>query len=248
MLHDRFLLFRSPIESIRVRNPGDEARISAAQALPPQSRRLRDPRAVEALMASSAENGGGEGERMTGCRRTVFRGCTLCEATCGLALEVEGDRIVSVRGDEDDVFSHGYVCPKGIAIADVHHDPDRLRTPVRRTPDGTFEPIGWDEAFALVARAAHGASARSTAPTRSRVYMGNPIVHNHGALLLRGGFRAARSARATASAPARRTRARASPRRIISTAARWSSRCPTSTARTTSSASAPTPWCRTAAS
>src|SRR4029077_7530609 len=101
MLHDRFLLFRSPIESIRVRNLGDEARISAAQALPPQSRRLRDPRAVEALMASSAENGGGEGERMTGCRRRVFRGCTLCEASCGLALELEGDRIVSVRGDEE---------------------------------------------------------------------------------------------------------------------------------------------------
>ncbi len=120
-------------------------------------------------------------------RRTAYRSCTLCEATCGLALDVEGDRIVSVRGDDDDVFSRGYVCPKGVAIAGVHHDPDRLRTPVRRHADGRFAPIGWDEAFALVAdrlsalRARHGADAIA-------LYMGNPIIHNHGALLLRSGF------------------------------------------------------------
>ncbi len=124
---------------------------------------------------------------MTTTRRTVYRSCTLCEATCGLVLEVDGDRIVSVRGDEDDVLSRGYICPKGVAIAGVHHDPDRLRTPLRRAADGRFEPIGWDEAFALVAarlsalRAAHGADAVA-------VYMGNPIVHNHGAILLRAGF------------------------------------------------------------
>ena len=59
--------------------------------------------------------------------RTVFRTCTLCEAMCGLSFEVDGDRIVSVGPDHDDVFSHGYICPKGTAIADVHDDPDRLR-------------------------------------------------------------------------------------------------------------------------
>lgn len=63
---------------------------------------------------------------------------------CGLKIEIEDDRIVSVRGDEDDPFSQGYICPKGVSIGDVHHDPDRLRTPVRRMPDGGFEPIGWD--------------------------------------------------------------------------------------------------------
>jgi anaerobic selenocysteine-containing dehydrogenase len=116
--------------------------------------------------------------------RTVFRTCTLCEACCGLQLEVEGDRIVSVRPDHEDVLSGGYVCPKGIAIKDVHDDPDRLRAPLRRTPDGAFVPCSWDEAFTLVAerlrgiRAAHGANAVG-------VYVGNPIVHNHGALLLR---------------------------------------------------------------
>ena len=62
---------------------------------------------------------------------TVYRSCTLCEATCGVAIEVEGDRVVSVRGDDADPFSKGYICPKGTALADLHHDPDRLRQPMR---------------------------------------------------------------------------------------------------------------------
>lgn len=120
----------------------------------------------------------------TGTRRTVFRSCTLCEATCGLRFDLDGDEILSVRGDDDDVFSHGYICPKGVAIADLHRDPDRLRTPMRRDAQGAFHPIGWDEAFDLITarlsavRAQHGGDAIA-------VYMGNPIVHNHGASLLR---------------------------------------------------------------
>ncbi len=119
--------------------------------------------------------------------RTVFRTCTLCEAMCGLKLELKGDRIVSVRGDEDDPFSRGYICPKGVSIGEVHHDPDRLRTPVKRMPDGGFAPIGWEDAFALVERrlqairATDGADAIAT-------YMGNPIINNYGVLLLRAGF------------------------------------------------------------
>jgi len=119
--------------------------------------------------------------------RTVHRTCTLCEATCGLSMEVDGDRIVSVRGDDDDVFSHGYVCPKGIAIADIHHDPDRLRRPMRRTPDGSFVPVGWDEALDLVAtrlaaiRKAHG-------PDAIGFYWGNPTGNNHGAVLMMDAF------------------------------------------------------------
>jgi anaerobic selenocysteine-containing dehydrogenase len=88
--------------------------------------------------------------------RTVFRSCTLCEAACGLRFEVEGDRITSVRPDPDDVLSHGYVCPKGVAIADVHHDPDRVRRPLVRGADGAI-------------RAAHGADAIG-------IYVGNPIA------------------------------------------------------------------------
>ena len=119
--------------------------------------------------------------------QTVFRTCTLCEAMCGLEFAVEDNRILSVRADADDVFSHGYVCPKGVAIAAVHDDPDRLRQPMRRTPSGDFERIGWDEALALAAerlsaiRARHGRDAIA-------VYFGNPVVHNHGALALREGF------------------------------------------------------------
>jgi anaerobic selenocysteine-containing dehydrogenase len=103
---------------------------------------------------------------------------------CGLRFEVDGQRIVSVAPDEDDVFSKGYICPKGAAIASLYNDPDRLRAPMRRTPAGDFEPIGWDEAFELTARklreirAQYGGNAIG-------LYMGNPMVHNHGALVLR---------------------------------------------------------------
>src|SRR5262249_55931089 len=104
--------------------------------------------------------------------------------------EVEDDRVLSVRGDEADPFSKGYVCPKGVAIAEVHHDPDRLRTPVRRTSDGRFVPIGWDAALDLVAerlndvRTRHGNDAVG-------FYWGNPTGNNHGALLLLSAFTSA---------------------------------------------------------
>src|SRR5690349_19078029 len=120
-------------------------------------------------------------------QRTVFRTCTLCEAMCGLKLELERDRIVLVRGDEDDLFSKGYICPKGVAIGDVHHDPDRLRTPLKRAADGSFAPIGWEEAFDLIGERLHAVRAKGGADAIA-VYMGNPIIHNYGAGLLRAGF------------------------------------------------------------
>ncbi len=119
--------------------------------------------------------------------RTVYRTCSLCEAMCGLAFDVEGDRVVAVRPDEEDVLSHGFVCPKGMAIPAVQDDPDRLRTPMRRTASGDFEPISWEDALALAAerlnaiRAQHGSDALG-------IYIGNPVVHNHGALTIRAGL------------------------------------------------------------
>lgn len=110
-----------------------------------------------------------------------FRTCTLCEAMCGIVIEHEGDRILAIRGDPDDPFSRGHLCPKAVALQDLHHDPDRLRTPVRRE-GARWIPIGWDEAFDAVARQlqsvqrAHGSDAVA-------VYLGNPTAHSLGALL-----------------------------------------------------------------
>lgn len=78
---------------------------------------------------------------------TVHRTCTLSEATCGLTFQADGDRILSVRPDPHDPISKGYVCPKGIAIAGVHDDPDRLSQPLRRIARGSFAPIAWKEAL-----------------------------------------------------------------------------------------------------
>ena len=61
-----------------------------------------------------------------------YRACNLCEASCGLEITVEANRVIGIRGDVQDPFSGGYLCPKGVALQDLTHDPDRLRRPVRR--------------------------------------------------------------------------------------------------------------------
>ncbi|BBT18394.1 oxidoreductase [Metapseudomonas otitidis] len=112
-----------------------------------------------------------------------YRACHLCEAICGLAIETEdradGSRhILSIKGDPQDSFSRGHICPKAVALQDIQNDPDRLRQPMRRA-GSEWQPIGWDEAFALVAerladiQARHGQQAVA-------VYQGNPSVHNYG--------------------------------------------------------------------
>jgi anaerobic selenocysteine-containing dehydrogenase len=114
--------------------------------------------------------------------RAHFQTCPLCEATCGITVTVDGDRVVDVRGDEQDPFSKGYICPKAAALADLHHDPDRLRRPMVR--EGTsWREVSWDEAFDLVGhrlreiRAQHGKDALA-------VYQGNPTAHNLGLVTL----------------------------------------------------------------
>src|SRR2546429_4258481 len=82
--------------------------------------------------------------------RTSYRTCPLCEATCGLEITTSNGDVTGIRGDAEDVFSHGFLCPKGVALKALHEDPDRLRGPVRRTQGGDFEAVGWDEAFAEI--------------------------------------------------------------------------------------------------
>ena len=74
--------------------------------------------------------------------RLAYRTCPLCEATCGLEIAIQNGRAVSVRGDKDDVFSRGYLCPKGAALADLHYDPDRLRHPLIKR-NGDWAEVGW---------------------------------------------------------------------------------------------------------
>src|SRR5262245_15998632 len=136
--------------------------------------------------------------------KTVLRSCNLCEAGCGLEMDVEGDQILAVRPDEHDPVSRGYVCPKGMAIAEIHHDPDRLHRPVRRGADGGFHEIGWDEAFALVGerlraiRGTHGSDAIG-------VYFGNPLVHNYSGVMMVGALVAAIGTRNRTSASSQDT-------------------------------------------
>lgn len=113
--------------------------------------------------------------------RIEYRTCPLCEATCGLEITVKGDTVQRIRGDRDDVFSHGFICPKGSTLKQLEADPDRLRTPQIRTETG-WRSATWDEAFRLIEErlppiiAQHGNNAVG-------VYLGNPNVHNLSGIL-----------------------------------------------------------------
>ena len=113
---------------------------------------------------------------------THFRTCPFCEATCGLEIETNAGEVVSIRGDDEDVFSHGFICPKATGLKALREDPDRLRTPLRKRADGSFEEISFDEAFAEIDRRLspileqHGRNAVA-------VYLGNPNAHNLGAMV-----------------------------------------------------------------
>ena len=106
---------------------------------------------------------------------THHRICPLCEACCGLEIKVQDRKVISIRGHDADVFSAGYICPKGVALKDLHEDPDRLRTPLIKR-NGVFETATWDEAYAEIARrlppimAAHGRNATG-------IVVGNPSAH-----------------------------------------------------------------------
>lgn len=114
-----------------------------------------------------------------------YRTCNLCEAMCGIQITVEDDKITSIKGDAEDSFSRGHICPKAIALKDLYEDPDRIRTPMEKV-NGQWRELTWREAFDKVAsriqalQAEHGNDALG-------VYLGNPNVHNTGSLLMSGG-------------------------------------------------------------
>ena len=113
--------------------------------------------------------------------RTEYRACNLCEAICGLEFKLDGADIISIRGDDADPFSRGHICPKAVALKDIHEDPDRLRRPMKRTGNEWLE-IGWDEAFEFAAERI-AALIQQHGNNAVGYYAGNPSVHNIGHLL-----------------------------------------------------------------
>lgn len=117
-------------------------------------------------------------------QRTALQICPLCEANCGLELEITGSTVTSARGDKADVFSHGFICPKGVSLGAVDADPTRLRAPLVRDSDGTLQPATWDEAFSII-RTRLSEVIKSSGPDSVGFYLGNPNVHSlSGAFML----------------------------------------------------------------
>lgn len=114
----------------------------------------------------------------------VHRSCPTCEASCGLRVEIDraSARVLRIEGDPDDARSEGYLCPKAYAMKEIYEDPERLRRPIKKNPDGSWSEIAWDEAMALAAsrlleiKEKYGANANG-------YYIGNPTGHNVGAQL-----------------------------------------------------------------
>jgi anaerobic selenocysteine-containing dehydrogenase len=115
-------------------------------------------------------------------RATVhFRTCPFCEATCGLEVTMREDEVVSVRGDSDDVFSHGFLCPKSQGLKQLHDDPDVLRRPLVRR-DGELREASWEEAFAEIDRRLTPILAEGGRDAVA-VYLGNPSAHSLGPMI-----------------------------------------------------------------
>ncbi|MGG1679096.1 molybdopterin oxidoreductase family protein [Neobacillus sp. NRS-1170] len=110
-----------------------------------------------------------------------FRTCPLCEATCGLEIHTRGHEVVHIKGDKQDPFSKGYLCPKGFSVKELHADPDRIRKPmVRRGSD--WQEVSWEDAF-LEVRKGLQSIIKEHGRNSVAVYLGNPSVHNLGSML-----------------------------------------------------------------
>ncbi|HEX4812618.1 MAG TPA: molybdopterin oxidoreductase family protein [Nonomuraea sp.] len=115
---------------------------------------------------------------------TAYRTCPICDAVCGLRLELAASgRVTSVKGDRDDPFSQGYICPKGASLGQLDADPDRLRTPVIRK-DGEWLGVTWEEAFEAVDRGLNGVIDRHGRDAVA-AYFGNPTFHTMAGFMYR---------------------------------------------------------------
>lgn len=104
-----------------------------------------------------------------------YRTCNICEASCGVVIEHQGDTILSIKGDRDDPLSEGHICPKAVALQDLQNDPDRLRKPLKKSATG-WQEIDWPQAFNEI-----GSNLRRIQKHYSKdavgLYVGNPTAH-----------------------------------------------------------------------
>lgn len=120
---------------------------------------------------------------------TALRICPFCEATCGLTLTISDGRVTAARGDRDDVFSAGFICPKGASFGELDNDPDRLTQPLIRR-NGVLTEGTWDEAYAVITERL-GAVIGEHGGASVGVYLGNPNAHTiagslYAPLIIRG--------------------------------------------------------------
>ncbi|BBY20707.1 hypothetical protein MSTO_09120 [Mycobacterium stomatepiae] len=105
-----------------------------------------------------------------------IRTCPLCEAMCGLEIHVKAGAVTGIRGNRDDVWSRGHLCPKGVSLGAIHHDPDRVRSPMIKV-DGAWQEVSWDAAFRRCTELLtpviekYGIGAVTA-------YTGNPLAHS----------------------------------------------------------------------
>ncbi|MEO1653602.1 MAG: molybdopterin-dependent oxidoreductase, partial [Bacteroidota bacterium] len=119
--------------------------------------------------------------------QTHYRTCNLCEAMCGLEIQYQEMEVLSIKGDTADPFSRGHICPKALALKDIHADPDRLKFPLKKTEQG-WQQITWEEAFDEVANRLFEIQEKYQDNNAVAIYQGNPNAHNLGTMLVGPNF------------------------------------------------------------
>ena len=118
--------------------------------------------------------------------QTHYRSCNLCEAMCGLEIQLVDNQIQSIKGDKEDPFSKGFICPKATALQDIYNDPDRLKKPIKKV-NGEWIEISWNEAYDIVSDGIKKVQ-KKYGTNAVAAYQGNPTVHNIGSMLFSSDF------------------------------------------------------------